>query len=81
MKGNIYVKRPKSGLLEPFDVPELTLDAAVERGWELHGDLLGPRPLEQAFLTTRPVAGFTLHWYWGARCLEPGQLLQGLPVL
>lgn len=29
----IYVRRA-SGLLQPFDPPELTLEAAAARGWE-----------------------------------------------
>lgn len=51
----IYVSRA-SGLLEPFTVPEITIDAAIDRGWERDGRLLLPRPAE--FLPTYPLPGF-----------------------
>jgi hypothetical protein len=79
--GKIWIGRPGSGLLEPFEVPDLTMEASISRGWELHGDLLEPRAPEREYLTTTPLPGFTLNWYWGTRCLEPGKLLQGLPAL
>jgi hypothetical protein len=50
----IYVSR-RSGLLERFDPPELTIDAAIDRGWlppPPPGRLLAPRPEE--FLVTHP---------------------------
>ena len=43
----------RSGLLEPFEPPELTIDAAIDRGWELHGRLLEPKAEE--YLPTYPV--------------------------
>jgi len=42
----------RSGLLEPFEPPELTIDAAIDRGWELHGRLLEPKAEE--YLQTTP---------------------------
>jgi hypothetical protein len=37
-----------SGLLAPFDPPELTIEQAIERGWERRADgrLMEPKPDE-----------------------------------
>lgn len=43
----------RSGLLEPFTVPELTIDEAISRGWERRGPLLQPKR-DERFLPTLP---------------------------
>lgn len=53
-----WVTRRGSGLLEPFAVPELSLDEAINRGWERHGALLEPKSEE--YLPAYPDAGFHL---------------------
>jgi hypothetical protein len=58
-----WVTRRGSGLLEPFAVPELTLDEAINRGWERHGALLEPKPEE--YLPAYPMPDFTSYWRWG----------------
>jgi hypothetical protein len=52
----VWVRRPGSGILEPRELPRLTLDEAIERGWQRREDgrLLMPRP--PAYLPTYPLA-------------------------
>lgn len=47
------IRRP-SGLLQPFDPPELSIGEAIERGWHLErgASLLLPNPIE--YLPTFP---------------------------
>lgn len=60
----VYVHRPRSGLLMPFDVPEVTIDAAIERGWVRHGRLMEPKPEE--FLYTSPLwSQAVANWFYG----------------
>ena len=59
----VHVARP-SGLLVAFDPPELTMDAAIRRGWEMDDDdlLMVPKRDEkwmQTFSATRAI----LNWY------------------
>lgn len=61
---SVYVTR-RSGLLEPFEPPELTMDAAIDRGWERHGRLLEPKRQEEEYLQTYPLPGFEVRSYWG----------------
>ena len=50
----VYVRRA-SGLVEPYDVPQLTLEAAVDRGWHRGGRLLEPDvPAGGPWLQTEP---------------------------
>lgn len=44
----------RSGLLEPFTVPELTIDEAISRGWEQRGPLMQPKRDERFFRTFPP---------------------------
>jgi hypothetical protein len=50
----IWAKR-QSGLLEQFDPPELSMEAAIDRGWRLRDDgrLLERKP--EKFLPTYPL--------------------------
>ena len=66
----IYVKHGPAGLLVPFEVPSLALDDTIERGWELAGPLMRPKPRE--FLKTSPFKRpinyphyptFSQYWY------------------
>jgi hypothetical protein len=59
----VYVKRG-SGLLEPFEVPELTLDEAINRGWERHGRLMEPKHEEllPTYPLWNPPRPWELHW-------------------
>lgn len=65
--GNIYVKR-RSGLLEPFEVPELAIDDAIERNWvrSEDGRLMEPRPPE--YLYTSPLwSDAVANWFYGTQ--------------
>ena len=48
-----------SGLLEPFEVPELTIEAAIDRGWQLTSYGL-MRTSEPVYLPVQPRPGFML---------------------
>ena len=77
----IYVGRA-SGLLVSFDVPELTLPAAIERGWEMGpGVLLLPRQPE--YLPTYPARYLpgSIPWPDPWTPWTPGRLIQGLPTI
>lgn len=52
----VYVRRA-SGLVEPFDVPQLTVEAAIDRGWHRGGRLLEPAEPEGPWLVTYPMPG------------------------
>lgn len=80
MEPKVWVTRGKSGLLEPFTVPELTIDAAINRGWELVDELMEPRPPAYLY-TSPPDLRLILNWYWGQRISAAGPLLRGLPAL
>ena len=49
----VHVTRP-SGLLAPFDPPELTIAGAIDRGWEMRADgrLMEPKPEEFLYTST-----------------------------
>jgi hypothetical protein len=64
VKLSVYVTR-RSGLLEPFEPPELTMDAAIERGWERHGALLEPKAEEYLPAYPMPGSGLGSYWWWG----------------
>jgi hypothetical protein len=75
-----WVTHGGSGLLEPFTVPELTIDAAISRGWELVDGLMEPRP--PAYLCTFPPdPRLILNWYWGHQPVSTGPFIRGLPEL
>jgi hypothetical protein len=68
----IYVRRA-SGLLQSFDPPELTLEAAADRGWSQAegGHLLLPPPDHGPWLKTYPTHRYRLGW-------RDGELLDSL---
>jgi hypothetical protein len=57
----VHVTRP-SGILAPFEVPELTMEQAIERNWARRagGRLLEPRPEER--LPAYPMPGFQVRY-------------------
>jgi hypothetical protein len=62
----VYVSRAKSRLLVPFEVPELTLDKAIDRGWVRRDDgrLMEPKPPES--LKTSPLWSQAVsNWFYG----------------
>jgi hypothetical protein len=66
---SIYVRRAGRELLEPFKVPELTMDEAIRRGWELNDDdrLMVPKRDEE-FLKTSPLwSQAVANWYFGSQ--------------
>lgn len=77
---SIYVKRG-SGLLEPFTVPELTMDQSISRGWEVNGLLMEPKR-EEEFLQTYPMPSWALYHAWTS-AVRPatGPFIRGLPAL
>lgn len=71
---SVYVRR-RSGLLEIFDPPELTISAAISRDWEKVGPILRPRPAE--FLPTYPLPwGNIPERPWWASSWTPAELLR-----
>ena len=50
----VTVRRP-SGLLVPFDPPELTLDKAIERNWQRRDDGQLLEPKAEEYLPTYPL--------------------------
>jgi len=61
--GTVYMARA-SGLLEQFDPPELTMNAAIERQWtrQEDGPLLVPKPVE--YLPAYPLPSWCSAWSW-----------------
>jgi hypothetical protein len=55
---SVNVARP-SGLLVPFEPPDLTIDKAIERGWMLREDGLLMEPKPDEYLPTYPLV-----WPW-----------------
>jgi hypothetical protein len=51
----VWVRRPGSGIVEPRELPRLTLADAIERGWQRREDgrLLMPHP--PVYLPTYPL--------------------------
>lgn len=81
----ITIARP-SGIAVPFEVPELTMEQAIDRGWVRREDgrLLEPKPEE--YLLTYPVDrpwGFvTPRIPWSVEYEYPtGPFITGLPEL
>lgn len=83
---SVLVRRA-SGLLAPFDVPELTPDAAIDRSWEMRGALLLPR--QPAYLAAYPLylpplprygidSPWADHVYWDDARVGPASFLRGL---
>lgn len=73
----VHVARP-SGLLVAFDPPELTMDAAIRRGWQQDGRLLKPKAGELVKTTPGPV-WHSWDWYWSLQVYEPGPAILGIP--
>jgi hypothetical protein len=79
----VQVARP-SGLLAPFEVPELTIEQSIDRGWELSSvlQLMVPKP-EEYLLTypvDRPWAFAPARIPWSVEYEWPvGPLVTGLP--
>ena len=83
----------RGGLLVPFDVPELTIDDAIERGWQRRDDgrLMEPKPDEYlpVYPVDRPWAfapariPWRDNWHYTMERLEPahGPFFVGLPAL
>lgn len=64
----IWVKRGRSGLLEPFEVPELTIDKAIDRNWVRREDgrLMEAKP--PMFLHTSPLWSPAIsNWFYSSR--------------
>jgi hypothetical protein len=80
----VQVARP-SGLLAPFEVPELTIEQSIDRGWELSSvlQLMVPKPEE--YLLTYPVdlqgeqAPPRIPWDWSQVVYDYGPFITGLP--
>jgi hypothetical protein len=78
-----------SGLLAPFEVPELTIERAIERNWAMRGDgrLLEPKPKREEYLFTFPGPRFELPWGFAPSRIpwhEPydfGSPFMGLPLI
>jgi hypothetical protein len=65
MPVDVHVHRP-SGLLVAFDPPELTIEQAIRRRWEMDDDELLMIPKRREFLATRPLTGRDIvNWYHG----------------
>ncbi len=79
----ITVARP-SGIAVPFEPPDLTVDAAIRRSWEMDDDDLLMVPKREEFLPTWPTGvawGFAparIPWH---DSIEYGPLITGLPAL
>jgi len=56
LMAEIHVRRA-SGLLQPFDPPEISVEAAISRSWELQPDGILMAPKEPEFLPTYPLPG------------------------
>lgn len=76
----------RSGLVEPFDPPELTIEASIDRSTVMDGLLLVPRQPE--YLRTKPgfweaIDALPQPWGWGPARIpwEPGPFITGLPEL
>ena len=66
--GSIWVKRGNSGLLEPFEVPELTIDDAIDRNYVRRqgGRLMEAKP--EKFLYTSPLWSPAIsNWFYSQR--------------
>lgn len=74
----ITVTRP-SGLLEPFDPPELTMEASIDRSMEVRDGLYQRRETE--YLPTRPVLTWpATQWAFYSQTVSYPPLT-GLPAL
>lgn len=80
---SVYVHRD-SGLLEPFEVPELTMEASIDRSMEIDGALLVPRQPE--YLPTfagmvQALSGLPVPWEWISPPIPWEPMISGLPEL
>lgn len=78
----VWVRRRGGPLLVKFDAPALTLEAAIDRGWDLslrsgaapgesHRALLIPRPAEVEYLPTYPLPhAFEVRHRWSGPVYE-----------
>jgi hypothetical protein len=58
----ITVARP-SGVVVPFEPPELTMEQAIRRGWEMDDDDVLMVPKREEFLPTYPLpSGLAAAW-------------------